>query len=220
MFERFTQRARHAVVLAQEEARALQHHHIGTEHILLGLLREGEGVAARVLGSLGVSLDRTRPQIARIVGPTDEVTAEQTSAAEQIPFTPRAKKVLELALREALALGHDYIGTEHILLGLAREGDGIAMRVLLDLDVRPEQVRDEVIRVLPHSERQARGRPAGTLRVSEFTITVVPDRDLRRLLMAAAGRALKEEREEFGLSDLLAAAEEGCDPPDAGDAAR
>ena len=115
MFERFTERARQVVVLAQDEARALKHNYIGTEHILLGLLREEEGLAARVLESLDITVEEVRAQVARIVGQGDEVTTGQ------IPFTPRAKKVLELALREALSLGHNYIGTEHILLGLVRE---------------------------------------------------------------------------------------------------
>ena len=118
MFERFTERARQVVVLAQDEARALKHNYIGTEHILLGLLREEEGLAARVLESLDITVEEVRAQVARIVGQGDEVTTGQ------IPFTPRAKKVLELALREALSLGHNYIGTEHILLGLVRENEG------------------------------------------------------------------------------------------------
>src|SRR5918995_1691022 len=123
MFERFTERARQVVVLAQEEARTLKHNYIGTEHILLGLLREEEGLAARVLESLDITVERVRAQVVRIVGSGEEVTSGQ------IPFTPRAKKVLELALREALSLGHNYIGTEHILLGLVRENERI-MQIL------------------------------------------------------------------------------------------
>jgi len=142
MFERFTERARQVVVLAQDEARALRHNYIGTEHLLLGLLREDEGLAARALESLGITVEEVRTQVARIVGTGDEVTPGQ------IPFTPRAKKVLELAMREALALGHDYIGTEHILLGLARENDGVAARLLLDLGVDAERIRSEVIGML------------------------------------------------------------------------
>ncbi len=130
------------VVLAQEEARSLQHNYIGTEHILLGLLREGEGVAARVLESLDITAERVRAQVLRIVGSGEEVSASQ------IPFTPRAKKVLELSLRESQSLGHNHIGTEHILLGLIREGEGVAARVLLDFDADPEAVRNEVIRML------------------------------------------------------------------------
>jgi ATP-dependent Clp protease ATP-binding subunit ClpA len=132
MFERFTERARQVVVLAQEEARTLKHNYIGTEHILLGLLREEEGLAARVLESLDITVERVRAQVVRIVGSGEEVTSGQ------IPFTPRAKKVLELALREALSLGHNYIGTEHILLGLVRENEGVAARILLDFDADSE----------------------------------------------------------------------------------
>jgi ATP-dependent Clp protease ATP-binding subunit ClpC len=153
MFERFTERARQVVVLAQEEARTLKHNYIGTEHILLGLLREEEGLAARVLESLDITVERVRAQVVRIVGSGEEVTSGQ------IPFTPRAKKVLELALREALSLGHNYIGTEHILLGLVRENEGVAARILLDFDADSEKIRNEVIRMLsgPGSRRQGAG---------------------------------------------------------------
>ena len=142
MFERFTERARQVVVLAQEEARRLRHSYIGTEHILLGLLREQEGLAARVLEQCGITVEDARDQVVRIVGSGEEVTSGQ------IPFTPRAKKVLELALREALSLGHDYIGTEHILLGLVRENEGVAARILLDFDADSEKLRNEVLRML------------------------------------------------------------------------
>src|SRR4051794_21398295 len=153
MFERFTERARQVVVLAQDEARALKHNYIGTEHILLGLLREEEGLAARVLESLDITVERVRAQVVRIVGSGEEVTSGQ------IPFTPRAKKVLELALREALSLGHNYIGTEHILLGLVRENEGVAARILLDFDADSEKIRNEVIRMLsgPGGRRQGQG---------------------------------------------------------------
>jgi ATP-dependent Clp protease ATP-binding subunit ClpC len=153
MFERFTERARQVVVLAQEEARTLKHNYIGTEHILLGLLREEEGLAARVLESLDITVERVRAQVVRIVGSGEEVTSGQ------IPFTPRAKKVLELALREALSLGHNYIGTEHILLGLVRENEGVAARILLDFDADSEKIRNEVIRMLsgPSGRRQGQG---------------------------------------------------------------
>jgi ATP-dependent Clp protease ATP-binding subunit ClpC len=156
MFERFTERARQVVVLAQEEARTLKHNYIGTEHILLGLLREEEGLAARVLESLDITVERVRAQVVRIVGSGEEVTSGQ------IPFTPRAKKVLELALREALSLGHNYIGTEHILLGLVRENEGVAARILLDFDADSEKIRNEVIRMLsgPGGRRQGQGSGA------------------------------------------------------------
>ena len=155
MFERFTERARQVVVLAQEEARTLKHNYIGTEHILLGLLREEEGLAARVLESLDITVERVRAQVVRIVGSGEEVTSGQ------IPFTPRAKKVLELALREALSLGHNYIGTEHILLGLVRENEGVAARILLDFDADSEKIRNEVIRMLSGPGSRQRGSGAG-----------------------------------------------------------
>src|SRR6201747_2227204 len=158
MFERFTERARQVVVLAQEEARTLKHNYIGTEHILLGLLREEEGLAARVLESLDITVERVRAQVVRIVGSGEEVTSGQ------IPFTPRAKKVLELALREALSLGHNYIGTEHILLGLVRENEGVAARILLDFDADSEKIRNEVIRMLsgPGGRRSGSGQSSGS----------------------------------------------------------
>ena len=147
MFERFTSRARQVVVLAQEEARSLKHNYIGTEHLLLGLVREDEGVAARVLAKLEVGLDDIRADVARIVGEGGE------AQAGQIPFTPRAKKVLELALREAMSLGHNYIGTEHILLGLARENQGVATRILLEFDVDADRIRSCVIEKLSGGRR-------------------------------------------------------------------
>ncbi|HEX6254820.1 MAG TPA: ATP-dependent Clp protease ATP-binding subunit [Euzebyales bacterium] len=142
MFERFTDRARRVVVLAQEEARMLNHNYIGTEHILLGLIHEGEGVAAKALESLGISLEGVRDQVEEIIG------QGQTAPAGHIPFTPRAKKVLELSLREALQLGHNYIGTEHILLGLIREGEGVAAQVLQKLGADLNRVRQQVIQLL------------------------------------------------------------------------
>jgi len=148
MFERFTERARQVVVLAQEEARALKHNYIGTEHLLLGLLREEEGVAARVFEKLEISVEEVRAAVVRIVGSGEEVPQGQ------IPFTPRAKKVLEFSLREALSLGHNYIGTEHILLGLIREEEGVATRILLDLDADPEKIRGEVMQMLSGPARR------------------------------------------------------------------
>ena len=142
MFERFTDRARQVVVLAQQEARMLDHNYIGTEHILLGLIHEGEGVAAKALDSLGISLDAVRQQVEEIIG------RGQQAPAGHIPFTPRAKKVLELSLREALQLGHDYIGTEHILLGLIREGGGVADQILVKLGADLNRVRQQVIQLL------------------------------------------------------------------------
>ncbi|MCU1393607.1 MAG: clpC, partial [Ilumatobacteraceae bacterium] len=142
MFERFTDRARRVVVLAQEEARLLNHSYIGTEHILLGLIHEGEGVAAKAMESLGISLEAVRSQVEEIIGQGG------SSPSGHIPFTPRAKKVLELSLREALQLGHNYIGTEHILLGLIREGEGVAAQVLVKLGADLSRVRQQVIQLL------------------------------------------------------------------------
>lgn len=154
MFERYTERARQVVVLAQDEARALKHNYIGTEHILLGLLREEQGLAARVLDSLDITVEEVRRQVARIVGQGDEVTHGQ------IPFTPRAKKILELSLREALSIGHNHIGTEHILLGLVRENEGVAARVLLDFDADAEKIRNTIIEQLSGTHSKAKD-PAG-----------------------------------------------------------
>ena len=152
MFERFTDRARRVVVLAQEEARMLNHNYIGTEHILLGLIHEGEGVAAKALESLGISLEAVRSQVEEIIG------QGQQAPSGHIPFTPRAKKVLELSLREALQLGHNYIGTAHILLGLIREGEGVAAQVLVKLGADLNRVRQQVIQLL--SGYQGKGEPA------------------------------------------------------------
>ncbi|MCB0995291.1 MAG: ATP-dependent Clp protease ATP-binding subunit, partial [Acidimicrobiales bacterium] len=180
MFERFTDRARRVVVLAQEEARLLNHNYIGTEHILLGLIHEGEGVAAKALESLGISLEAVREQVQEIIGQGG------SSPSGHIPFTPRAKKVLELSLREALQLGHNYIGTEHILLGLIREGEGVAAQVLVKLGADLSRVRQQVIQLLSgysgpgtqqggSSEKaaattgaSAEGGPSGSLVLDQF----------------------------------------------------
>jgi ATP-dependent Clp protease ATP-binding subunit ClpC len=158
MFERFTDRARRVVVLAQEEARMLNHNYIGTEHLLLGLIHEGEGVAAKALESLGVSLEAVRAQVEEIIGQGQE------APSGHIPFTPRAKKVLELSLRESRQLGHDYIGTEHILLGLLREGEGVAAQVLVRLGADLDRVRRQVIELLHarRGEESAGEEPAGS----------------------------------------------------------
>jgi len=160
LFERFTDRARRVVVLAQEEARLLNHNYIGTEHILLGLIHEGEGVAAKALESLGISLEAVRSQVEEIIGQGG------SSPSGHIPFTPRAKKVLELSLREALQLGHNYIGTEHILLGLIREGEGVAAQVLVKLGADLSRVRQQVIQLLsgyqgPGGSAEKAGQTAG-----------------------------------------------------------
>ncbi|MCH8899696.1 MAG: AAA family ATPase, partial [Acidobacteria bacterium] len=154
MFERFTDRARRVVVLAQEEARLLNHNYIGTEHILLGLIHEGEGVAARALESMSISLESVRFQVVEIIGQGSQ------APSGHIPFTPRAKKVLELSLREALQLGHNYIGTEHILLGLIREGEGVAAQVLQQLGADLPKVRQTVIQLLSGVQGEE-GQPSG-----------------------------------------------------------
>ena len=170
MFERFTDRARRVVVLAQEEARMLNHNYIGTEHILLGLIHEGEGVAAKALESLGISLEGVRSQVEEIIG------QGQSAPSGHIPFTPRAKKVLELSLREALQLGHNYIGTEHILLGLIREGEGVAAQVLVKLGADLNRVRQQVIQLLSGYQGKeaataggpAEGTPSTSLVLDQF----------------------------------------------------
>ncbi|MBP2319189.1 ATP-dependent Clp protease ATP-binding subunit ClpC [Nesterenkonia lacusekhoensis] len=155
MFERFTDRARRVVVLAQEEARMLNHNYIGTEHILLGLIHEGEGVAAKALESLDISLQGVREKVQEKIGPG------QNAPSGHIPFTPRAKKVLELSLREALQLGHNYIGTEHILLGLIREGEGVAAQVLVEMNADLNKVRQQVIQLLSGYSGGNQGEKAG-----------------------------------------------------------
>jgi ATP-dependent Clp protease ATP-binding subunit ClpC len=187
VFERFTERSRHVVVLAQDEARKLKHNYIGTEHILLGLLREKEGLAARVLESFDVTLEKVRAQVARIIGEGDEVTTGQ------IPFTPRTKKVLELSLREALALGHGYIGTEHILLGIVRENEGVAARILVDLGADAEKVRNEVIRML-----SGPGRTYLEMTEGSATLGPGPPRELTEWPRAADPLSMLTPRREGG----------------------
>jgi ATP-dependent Clp protease ATP-binding subunit ClpC len=171
VFERFTDRARHVVVLAQEEARMLNHNYIGTEHILLGLIHEGEGVAALALERLGISQQAARERVKEIIG------QGSNPPAGHIPFTPRAKKVLELALREALQLGHNYIGTEHILLGLLREEEGVAAQVLTQLGATLDDVREAVIELLAGSTASAReAAGAGSVAATaEIYTEVVPE---------------------------------------------
>src|SRR6186713_195720 len=176
MFERFTDRARRVVVLAQEEARMLSHNYIGTEHILLGLIHEGDGIAAKALESLGVSLEAVRAQVEEIIG------QGQQAPSGHIPFTPRAKKVLELSLREALQLGHNYIGTEHILLGLIREGEGVAAQVLVKLGADLNRVRQQVIQLLSGYQGK---EPAGTAAEGTPSTSLVLDQFGRNLTQAA-----------------------------------
>jgi hypothetical protein len=192
MFERFTERARQVVVLSQEEARTLRHNYIGTEHILLGLLREEEGLAARVLESLDITVERVRAQVVRIVGTGEEVLSGQ------IPFTPRAKKVLELSLREALGLGHDYIGTEHILLGLARENEGVAARILLDFDADSEKIRVEVTSMVSAGSRGRASRLAHGIDRSWLDFTPADAFDLATRLVPLSSRITFEVRRHGG----------------------
>src|SRR6266498_226812 len=166
MFERFTDRARRVVVLAQEEARILNHNYIGTEHILLGMIHEGEGVAARAIESLGISLTAVRSEVEEIIG------QGEAAPTGHIPFTPRAKKVLEFALREALQLGHHYIGTEHILLGLIREGEGVAAQVLEKLGADLNRVRQQVIQLIEGYAAKGEVQPGPPIEPEDFTARV------------------------------------------------
>src|SRR5262247_1186594 len=188
MFERFTDRARRVVVLAQEEARMLSHNYIGTEHILLGLIHEGEGVAAKALESLGISLEAVRAQVEEIIGHGGQ------APSGHIPFTPRAKKVLELSLREALQLGHNYIGTEHILLGLIREGEGVAAQVLVKLGADLSRVRQQVIQLLSGyagtKESGGQGAAAGGSGESQPSGSLVLDQFGRNLTQLAREKKL------------------------------
>ena len=169
MFERFTDRARRVVVLAQEEARLLDHNYIGTEHILLGLIHEGEGVAYLALTALGISLDAVRAQVE-----ADRSATAARRRAGHIPFTPRAKKVLELSLREALQLGHNYIGTEHILLGLIREGEGVAAQVLVGSAPASTVVRQQVVQLLANAgAAQAEQVAGGPARIGQQAVTAM-----------------------------------------------
>ncbi|MDQ1520332.1 MAG: ATP-dependent Clp protease ATP-binding subunit ClpC, partial [Actinomycetota bacterium] len=187
MFERFTDRARRVVVLAQEEARLLNHNYIGTEHILLGLIHEGEGVAAKALESLGISLEAVRAQVEEIIGHGGQ------APSGHIPFTPRAKKVLELSLREALQLGHNYIGTEHILLGLIREGEGVAAQVLVKLGADLSRVRQQVIQLLSGyagTKEGAGAQPGGGSSESQPSGSLVLDQFGRNLTQLAREKKL------------------------------
>ena len=179
MFERFTDRARRVVVLAQEEAKQLNHNYIGTEHILLGLIREGDGIAAKALAELSISIDNVRDQVQEIIG------QGQTAPTGHIPFTPRAKKVLELSLREALQLGHNYIGTEHILLGLIREGEGVAAQVLVKLGADLTRVRQTVIQLLSGYQGKESAVVGGTESTSSDKGSTILDQYGRNLTQAA-----------------------------------
>ncbi len=198
VFERFTERARQVVVFAQEEARTLKHNHIGTEHLLLGLVREREGVAARVLVSLGIEIDSVRAQVVEILGSGEEILKGQ------IPFTAEAKKLLELALREAQGLGHNYIGTEHLLLALVSDRDSVGARILLDFDIDSQKVRSDVLRMLSAApSRRPSAQPRTVLDSSSIHVDFATP--VRELLMLAASRSLGEKRGQLELDDLLVA---------------
>ena len=213
MLERFTERARHVVVLASEEARGFKHDSIGTEHILLGLIREEDGLAGHVLSSLDVTLERARGEVVRIVGVGQDVVTGQ------IPLTASAKEALEASLREAITLGHNYIGTEHILLGLVSLNDGAAAQILLDLDATPKKIRAETIRALSAAgairSRPRADEPRGPDKPPPWAgqapsgfeewIRVGPGAGARRLLLVAAGRALDDGRSVIEARDVLIA---------------
>jgi hypothetical protein len=220
VFERFTERGRQAVVAAQEEARELRTGHVGSEALLLGLLREDAGLAARVLASFDVTLERARAQVVRRVS-----VGDGPAPPGQIPFTPRAKQVLERAVQEGLELGHNYVGTEHLLLGIAEVDEGVAIEVLRDFDLDSQKIRDAVIGLLSGAEpdpetQRGRSRPPmphwrGGRRVTRATgiaspgpaggFRVEPGDDVVRLLMGAAARALEDGRTEMSATDLLIA---------------
>jgi ATP-dependent Clp protease ATP-binding subunit ClpA len=191
MFERFTDRARRVIVLSQEEARLLGHNYIGTEHILLGLVHEGDGVGARSLEALGLDLAKVRRKVEEIIGESD------AQPSGHIPFTPRAKKVLELSLREALQLGHNYIGTEHVLLGLVREGEGVASQVLVALGADLSTVRSKVYQVL------AGGAPSAAALVATPYARRMQLAGVRAAARASAGRARADEMLERSVDRIV-----------------
>jgi ATP-dependent Clp protease ATP-binding subunit ClpC len=208
MFERFTERARRVVVHAQEEARDLNHGYIGTEHLLLGLMREPESAAARALRELEISQDAVRDKVVEIIG------RGSGAPSGHIPFTPRAKKVLELSLREALQLSHNYIGTEHILLGLIREGQGVAAKVLTSLGGDLSRVRDKVIELTPAGTGEARAQ-AASVRAMGSSVRL---EEILHRLDTIGGRLAAIERHlgiEHGESPASSGGEEG--PASSGD---
>jgi ATP-dependent Clp protease ATP-binding subunit ClpA len=195
VFERFTDRARSVVVLAQEEARLLKHNYIGTEHILLGLSHEGEGVAAKALEAMGVSLQDVRSQVESIIG------RGHSEPRGHIPFTPRAKKVLEMSLRESLQLGHNYIGTEHLLLGLIREGEGVGAQVLVKLGADLNRVRQQVNKLLQVSGDEAAAESGFATRgeATAFVSQLAAGADPRQILpeIAQRGRRARDLAERL-----------------------
>jgi ATP-dependent Clp protease ATP-binding subunit ClpA len=199
VFERFTPEARQVVVLAQDEARSLKHDYVGTEHILLGIVRQEDSVSASVLMSFGLTLERARGEVIRVVGPGEEVSPGQ------IPLTPRAKKVLELSLRESLSLRHDWIGPEHILLGLVREDEGVAARILHDAGADQERIRNEVVRVLAKAGRLPRveAHPIGATYESRWPVDAAWLETLAPALDALAQDIRRELGRAPDVGDLL-----------------
>ena len=203
MFERFTEQARHAVVVAQDEARGLGHNYIGPEHLLLGLMYSHGGIAEQTLARFGLTAERVRGQIAAIVGGSED------PVLGQIPFTPRAKKVLELGMREGLSLSHNHIDTEHLMLGLLTEHEGVATRVLTESGIDIEALREAVLeqaQAVPRVQTVPPPRAAVRRVDPGIRVMVGPDPDARRLLMRACARALEDDRTEFTVRDLLVAA--------------
>ncbi len=220
MFEQFTESAREVVRLAQEEARELRYTRVDTEAILLGLLHQRDGTAATVLASMGITLEAAHAELAGLVFPADQ-TSGGPDHNRAIPFTPRAKKSLELALRESLALGHNHIGTEHILLALLQQGDSVASRVLTSFEADPEKIRGAVLQMLsepdhPSTARFANRASITMLRDGPVRAAAGPDKELRRLLMAAAERAVRNQKTVYGLADVLAAEKEIEEQSDVG----
>jgi ATP-dependent Clp protease ATP-binding subunit ClpA len=203
LFERFTEQARQVVVLAREEARTFKHDHIGTEHLLLGLLRERDGVGVNLLESLDVTVERVRGEVVRIVGVGEE------APPTQMPFSPEAKHVLERALQESLGLGHTFIGTDHILLGLVSDDAGPSGRILRDCGIEPEQLHRGVIERLSASHAQSRAIPgvrAITGPADPYApFRIGPSAAVRRVLMTAAARALEQGRQQIEPRDVLLA---------------
>lgn len=213
VFERFTETARLVVVNAQEAAREMGHPHIGSEHLLLGLLWDPDQVPSRVLAPLGVSRESAQAKLVEIVGPGEG------ARGGQIPFTPRAKKVLELSVREALSLGHNEVRPGHLLLGLLRVDEGTGVRILLDLNVAPAELREQVIDQLGKEDPQGVGQPVRRVEHGpDWRVVARPDPELQQLLMRAAGHAFADAREAVTVADLRAAIEDlpdersGTDP--------
>jgi ATP-dependent Clp protease ATP-binding subunit ClpA len=197
VFERFTDEARQVIALGQEEARLLKHNYIGTEHLLAGCLREEDGLAAAVLEDAGVRLERVRAELIRIVGTGDEVTAGQ------IPFTPRAKHAMEIAVRDGLSRGHTYVGTEHLLLGVLRVDEGVAVRVLTDVGAEPDELKDEVVRRMVGAVGEPADSTERRRRRIEMLDAVLAAADRREEVARVVGEAADEGAAAGALESLL-----------------